>query len=158
MGLRGPMPKHPDRRQRRNVELSVVEGGGMVAPVYGRGWLKVTRAGWDAFWGSPLACSVAEKDVAALTRLFDMRNMYERMARMVAKEPIVVGSRDQLVLNPAARLMTQLMGEVRQLEREFGLTPDSGARMVAVAARASKSVDELVAAGDDELQVIDVDA
>jgi P27 family predicted phage terminase small subunit len=117
--------------------------------------LKVTKEGWSAFWASGLAATVTEKDLAALRRLFDQRNMHERFARIVNRSPLIDGSKGQPVLNPLAALMTKLASEVRQMEREFGLTPDAGARMLASTASASRSVEELVR-GDDGLQVIDV--
>jgi P27 family predicted phage terminase small subunit len=122
-----------------------------------RTWLKVTKEAWSAFWASDVAVLVAPKDESALLRLFDQRNMYERLRRMVNKRPLIDGSQGQPVLNPAARLMTSLMTEIRHMEREFGLTPDAGARMVVATASATRSVEELVR-GDDDLQIIDMSA
>ena len=158
MGRRGPQPKNPDRVQRKNVRtLAAVDGGAMATPdIPNKRWLKVTKDGWVAFWDSDLAGGMRPKDVAALTRLFNARNLHERMARMVDKNPLIAGAAGQAVLNPAANLMTKLQGEIRQLEREFGLTPDAGVRMMGAAASAQRSVDQLVADGDDDMQVIDV--
>lgn len=156
---RGPQPKNPAARQRRNA-VSVVPGGRLDAPEPDRKWLKVTKDAWEAFWGSDQAGSVREKDLSALFRLFHLRNQHERMRRIVDKEPLIEGSQGQPVLNPAARLQTQLMSEIRQLEREFGLTPDAGARMVQSAASAERSVRDLMKAGDDAdvINVVAVDS
>lgn len=159
MGRRGPQPKNPAMLQRRNAEpMRVLDGGRMDKPPLPSNvrWLKVTMDGWDAYWDSELSASMRPKDVPALIRLFEMRNQHERMTRIVNKDPLIPGSQGQPVLNPAARLMTQLMAEIRQMEREFGLTPDAGSRLMGTAAKAQRSVADLVAGGDDPLQVIDM--
>ncbi len=154
MARQGPPPKNPARRQRRNKALTVA--GGADPPPPTATWLKVTKEGWSAFWQSGLAETVTGKDLAALHRLFDKRNLHERLYRIVNKNPLIDGSRGQPVINPASALMTATATEIRQLEREFGLTPDAGARMVATAASATRSVEELVRDGDDDLQIITV--
>jgi P27 family predicted phage terminase small subunit len=122
-----------------------------------RTWLKVTKDAHEAFWASDVASLVAAKDESALRRLFDQRNLHQRLYRMVNKYPLIDGPQGRPVLNPAARLMTAIGTEIRQLEREFGLTPDAGARMVTATASATRSVEDLVRS-DTDLQVIDVAA
>ncbi len=154
MAGHGPQPKNPAARQRKNRLLSVA--GGVDAPAPNPRWLKVTKDGWSAFWASGLAETVTEKDMSALVRLFDKRNLHEKLYRIVDKNLFIDGSRGQAVINPAMAALNVTATEIRQSEREFGLTPDAGARMVATAATATRSVEELVRSGDDDLQIIDV--
>lgn len=136
--------------------LRSVTGSPIEPPEPDGRWLKVTKEAWADFWASDVAQAVRPKDLPTLHRLFELRNLYQRTYRIVNKEPLIAGSQGQPVLNPAARLMKDTMGEIRQLEREFGLTPDAGVRMVSQAAQATRSVEELVHYGDDDLQIIDV--
>lgn len=158
MGRRGPQPKNPAERLRRNVDrtLKVIDGEAMDPPPAPKAWLKQTTEAWDAFWESPVSSAVREKDLDALLRLFWMRNQYERLRRMAHKNPLVEGSQGQPIQNPAHRMAKDLMGEIRQLEREFGLTPDAGARLVQTASTAQKSVDDLMSAALDDFQIVDV--
>lgn len=149
-----PGRKPADRRQRRNADgLGVVEAAPVVVPPAPAGLLKTTRARWDELWGSPMAAALQlAADRSAIERLFVLYDELERATRMYRKARMVKGSMGQPVLNPAAKLMTQLGAEVRQLEDRFGLTPKARVNMGAPAAESQfGSLDDLVrAAADDD--------
>ena len=104
-GRKGTKPKDPDRRQRRNAGprgLTVQPRTEMPPTV--QTWLKVTKDAWEAFWASDAALLVSAKDESALMRLFEQRNLHQRLYRMVNKYPLIDGPQGRPVLNPAARL------------------------------------------------------
>ncbi len=166
MGRRGPQPKHPDSRQRRNREhtgLTVVDGSGLAEPPEPpAGWFKVTRESWDRFWRSDLARTVEPTDVPALERLWHLRDQWERARRIVTKEPLVTGSQGQPVENPLSKRMDRIASEIRQLEDRFGLSPSGRARLNVSFGDAVRSIDDIsrrfAADDDDSFQVIDTAA
>ena len=167
MARRGPQPKHPATRQRRNATesgLTVVAGGRMEPPDPDRSWLKAQRESWVAFWSSPIGAAMGPTDVPAAERLWHLRDQWERARRVVARSPIVEGSMGQPVENPLARRMDRIAGEIRQLEDRFGLSPSARARLNVDIGDAVRSVDDITrryAAADDDddaLRIVDVDA
>lgn len=162
MAQKGPMPKHPSKRQRRNSpQMSVVSGGKMEKPGYQRQWFKVTREGWDAFWESDVAAAVGPEDLGALRRLFNLRDDHERLSRSARKQPFITGSQGQLVENPAAKRADRIMGEITRLEDKFGLNPAARMRLAVSTADVQRTVSDLTIGmqrDDDPLQIIDVDS
>ena len=162
-----PAKKKPaETRQRRNVdpELEVLPGGGQLAPVSYRGWLKVTKTAWAGFWSSDLANYVkADSDAGALRRLFDMYDERERMVREYRKGRMAKGSTGQLVVNPAAKEIASLDGRIGQLEDRFGLSPMARLKLGVKFGEALASLDQINARmgaddGDEDprLEVIDI--
>jgi hypothetical protein len=100
-----PDPKPPSRRRRRNP----VPGEGQLpaqgrttpAPPLAKGfaWLEWTREYWATIWASPMATRWTDYDVPALTRL-----------AMLQQRALIDDDR-------------KVLGEVRQLEDRFGLSP-----------------------------------
>lgn len=137
------MPKHPDTRQRRNAsggDLVLVQGGKLEPPKLDRRWLKVTKEAHDAFWSSDVALAVRPEDLSTLRRLFNLKDDHERMSRAARREPLVAGSQGQLVENPMAKRADRLLGEIRQLEERFGMTPTSRMRLAVSTADAQSAV------------------
>ena len=71
------------------------------------GWLAETRRQWADLWASPLADYLRETDEAAVRRCFMWRDELARCQRKARaarreaeKEPLVLGSKEQLVANP----------------------------------------------------------
>lgn len=132
---KGPMPKHPDKRQRRNknqpqpVEIVAHESLLTDPPAPSEFWLEEVAAEWDGFWRSDLAQVIAETDVDALWRLFQLRDDWRRCAVEAARQPFVEGSRGQPTENPLAKRADRLLGQIASLEDRFGLTPASRARL-----------------------------
>lgn len=160
MAGRGPAPKDPERRQRRNAakDLAVVTPGlaapGMPPPP--SGLLKLTRERWAAFWASPVA-KLADpvSDLPALERLFRLYDDLERSHATVRREGHMVrGSQGQAVMNPLLRHMQAVQAEVRQLEDRFGLSPRARLSLNVTLGEAAKSLADLNAefmtGGDDD--------
>ena len=147
------MPKHPSKRQRRNVSpMSVVQGERVDAPDPDRRWLKVTKDAHDQFWGSLIAAQVRIQDLDTVRRMFGLKDDYERHMRLARKEPFVQGSMGQPILNPSAKFAKELLSEIRQLEMQFGLTPGSRARIMQSEVSVARGVADLNAgvSNDDE--------
>ena len=161
MASKGPMPKHPSKRQRKNKPpaLSVVATVGLTKPKYERQWVAVTRLAWDAFWDADVSQIVAAEDVFTLRRLFNLRDDHERLTRAARKTPLLQGSQGQMVENPAAKRADRLMGHISQLEDKFGLSPGARLRLLLSSADVQRTVSDLEKGmqGDDDLQIIDVD-
>jgi P27 family predicted phage terminase small subunit len=134
MAGRGPAPKDPVSRQRRNVPraLEVVAAAREVVatvtpiafPDPPSGLLKKTTQRWEAFWTSPVAALVDRtSDMPALERLFELYDDCDRYRTAIRKNPMVTGSQGQMVRNPFVKDLKDAQAEVRQLEDRFGLSP-----------------------------------
>ena len=159
MGARGPQPKHPSKKAGKSqpVSLTVLSSEVEVPPAP-KGLLKITRDGWEAFWSSDLARAVSPTDLAALERLFRLRDEWERCYRAVRKEPLTVGSQGQIVEHPLSKRMDRMQTEIRQLEDRFGLSPQARARLNVSFVDATRSIDDLNRSyrDPDALRVIDI--
>jgi P27 family predicted phage terminase small subunit len=127
---KGPAPQ--SRRQRANspVGLVVLAGGQLEVPKPPAGWLKQTKDDWADFYSSPQAGAVDSAGQATLRRLFDLRDEVERIRRGIKKTgPMVEGSQGQPVVNPAYRVLTALLSEIRQLEDRFSMNPQAAVKL-----------------------------
>jgi P27 family predicted phage terminase small subunit len=160
MAGRGPAPKDPERRQRRNAakDLAVVSeaaAGVLEPPSLPAGVLKETRDRWADYWASPVAkLAVPASDLHALERLFRLYDDLERSNAAVKKKGhMVTGSQGQAVLNPLLRHIQVTQAEVRQLEDRFGLSPRARLSLN-VTREAAKSLadlnSEFMGGGDDD--------
>lgn len=154
MAGRGPAPKNPEERQRRNaaknLELVVpaleqpaaAEGGAPEPPDY---LLPVTVTRWAAYWTSPVAKLVdAVSDLPALERLFWLYDDLERSRLAVAETGHVIkGSKGQTVMNPLLRHMQAQAAETRQLEDRFGLSPRARLSLNLTLGQAAQSLADL---------------
>jgi hypothetical protein len=147
MGSRGPLPKPSERRQRRNASsasnLVVLERVERPVPDAPTGLLKATVTAWTEFWRSSVAGLVEDGDMETVRRLFCLRDERERAYRAFRRSRFVSGSKRQPVLNPLARYMLSLDGEIRQLEAVFGIGPVARLRAGIAFAEATRSLDEL---------------
>lgn len=115
----GPPPKHPSDRRRRNrvqtVELPA-DGSGLEAPELpgADDLLEWTRNYWTGLWASPMAVVWEPMDVPALIRL----------ARLQDRQMRGEGTSTEL-------------GEIRNLEDRFGLSPMARKRLQWEISRAS---------------------
>lgn len=121
----------------------MIEGVNQLTPGSPSGLLAVHRDEWDRLWSSPLASSFAESDVPALERLFQLRDEALRHQRAGRKRPTVFGSQGQEVLNPVLRQRDALLGEIRQLEDRFGLSPRSRLQLGITLLESHRSLAEL---------------
>lgn len=171
MAGRGPSPKDPDKRQRRNeakplelvvppVDVEVVAGGTPEPPEY---LLPVTQTRWASYWTSPVAKLVdAVSDLPALERLFWLYDDLERSRRSVREQGhMIEGSKGQTVMNPLLRHMQTQAAEIRQLEDRFGLSPRARLSLNLTLGQAAQSLADLNApfldaGGDDDDPRLDV--
>lgn len=150
MAGRGPAPKDPEKRQRRNAAMDlaiVAEGTAAVPelPTPPAGLLKRTRDRWTDYWSSPVA-KLADpvSDLPALERLFALYDDLERSNAAVKKRGhMVTGSQGQAVLNPLLRHIQVTQAEVRQLEDRFGLSPRARLSLNVTLGEAAKSLADL---------------
>ncbi|MEU7400721.1 P27 family phage terminase small subunit [Streptomyces sp. NPDC044948] len=160
MAGRGPAPKDPEKRQRRNRAQgleAIPENAGVVErPAPPAGLLKTVRDRWVAYWESPVA-QLADpvSDLPALERLYRLYDDLERSHATVRKQGHMVrGYRDQTVMNPLLKHMQLVQAEVRQLEDRFGLSPRARLSLGVTLGEAAKSLSDLnsefTAGGEDD--------
>lgn len=107
-------PKPPGQRRRRNADqpqwralpVEGRKGRAPGLPTKRPGWLKSTRAWWQAIWASPMATAWLPSDVPTLVRL----------ARIVEADN-------------RGEASASLLAEARQLEDRFGLSPMARRRL-----------------------------
>lgn len=149
MGARGPAPKDPKRRQRRNAQPAAVvvhmdEVRLAKMPELGAGMLASTAQAWQDFWSSGIpGQTVLATDLPALRRLFTLYDERERAYRGYAKERLVLGSQGQQVINPLAKVMATADAEIRALEDRFGLSPMARMRLGIAMGEAKKSLEAM---------------
>lgn len=80
-------------------------------------------AAWADVWALPVCRYWAPSDMAALERLFRLRQLHDALLACVEADPLVAGSQGQMVLNPAARHARTVHAEVLALEDRFFLNP-----------------------------------
>jgi hypothetical protein len=120
-------PKPPGQRRRRNADQQTWRA----LPVDGRKgrppalpgkrptWLKATRSWWGSIWASSMATAWLPSDVPTLVRL----------ARIIEADN-------------RGEASVSLLGEARQLEDRFGLSPMARRRLQWEVARASDDAEE----------------
>ena len=159
MGLRGPIPKDPTRRQghRPDRALTVLPAkpaseraknrtktAKTPVPKPPKGLLSATKQLWKAFWNSPVSHAV---DLAAdryrLERWINCVDEYERVNAAFKNTRIVKGSTGQPVLNPLSQYLQQLLAEINKAEAELGLTPLARMRLGVVYGEAKLTALEL---------------
>lgn len=129
MAKKGPPPKAQRQRTNDRPELLVLAGSGTVAAEAGD-WTEPVLEAWRAFWLTPQAQTVTEASLPALVRLFDLRDELVRLQGAIGREGrFTTGSQGQPVVNPAYRIITSLLSEVRQLEDRFALNPEAMVRL-----------------------------
>ena len=110
--MKGPTPKPPGLRQRRNrvttrATLTLSEGKRRRTPSLpdGRVWHPLTIAWWKAVWASPMAPEYLDADVEGLKQIAVLK--------------------DEFWKKPSASLAS----EIRQESTEYGLSPISRRRL-----------------------------
>lgn len=166
--MRGTRPlKRPELLQghRRHAQLRSVDTVPTEAPPSAPGGLSADGAMvWERLWRSKLACAWnRETDLCALTRYVLNLDKWVQYEAMVARVPMVKGSKGQLRPNPLAARMDALEGQLRFTEEQYGLTPASRIRLGIEVAAHQKSVAELLLESlnrgyDEDLpEIIDLD-
>lgn len=163
---RGPQPKHPDKRQRRNTPaptLAVVPDVSIPPPPTNLKVPDVTVAAWEDYWSGSMAQRIDIGDLPALYRLFRLRDEWEyNQNLLVNSTPLVKeGSQGQLIENPLSRLNGRLAKEIRFLEDRFGMSPVSRAQFAVAMGDLARTMDDLAKgvnrdSDGDPLQIVDV--
>lgn len=139
--------KPPARRQRRATKDSGVVSLASVRkpPEAPDGILKQTRDEWDDYWTSAVAMLVESKgDLAALTRLFLLRDKARRYERAAKGNELVAGSQGQPRVNPLTKeLHSALYPAIAQLEDRFGLSPKARLQLGVTLGQAHASLEDL---------------
>lgn len=151
------MPRRKPASERQNREtrdiglLHLTRHGMPAAPKVGeRVMLAPVRESWEKFWRSDIAGAVLEADMPALIRLWSLYDMRERMLRAYMRKPFETGSTGQLVVHPAAREMASLDKRILPLEDHFGITPHGRLTLGIALGAASKSLEEMNRAFEDD--------
>lgn len=145
----GPLPKHPELRQRRNKSASRAILPAESSPITSRprlpanpdeeGWHPMAKRWWRDVWDSPVRHEFMRADLGSLFRLVDMVDAYWK-SRSLA-----------------------LAKEIRMMEREFGLTPMARRRLEWQVAQSEEAKDKhqvrrarraRVVSGDDAREVL----
>jgi P27 family predicted phage terminase small subunit len=105
---------------------------------------KGSRELWDAFWKSDVAGAATATDHFALKRWIQSVDERNRLLVVVQKATTVRGSTGQPVLNPLAKRLDQLEGQIERFERQFGMTPKARADLgIAIAAMTAEQLNRL---------------
>lgn len=108
---KGPLPKPPELRSRRNrvstaARLPLEGRSGRIPELpRGRKWTPATRSWWRTIWRAPMASEYIAADVPGLLLLAALREEFARSPRPT------------------------LAGEIRQWEGRFGLSPADRRRL-----------------------------
>lgn len=101
-----PAPKPPGQRVRRNKDQqhwkTLPSAARFKPPAAPSGWTASTKRWWKLIWGSPMASMWLESDTHALLRLGHL-----------------------LDLQAKGKISAIMVGEIRQIEDRFGLSPKS---------------------------------
>lgn len=119
-------PRPQGHRKQRALRL-VPPGSGGTPPTPPDGLAGTSVELWDLFWASDLARMVTPPDHYALQRWIEAVDDRDRIAEVVRAAPTVEGSRSQPVLNPLAKRLGTLEGQIEGFERQFGMTPKARA-------------------------------
>lgn len=146
MGSRGPLPKPAVKQQgRRPTEVVrlVPREEQIKVPEPPEGLLPTSQEAWAVYWASPVSSVAAEVDLPAISRLFRLRDQWERAMDMVRQGVAVRGSTGQIRVNPLAGYAAQVETSIIRLENELGLTPLSRARLGISIGEAHKTLEEM---------------
>lgn len=146
-----PAKKRPDNRQGRGTTDLATSAPPAKAPPpphvhhsgKSRPMLKMHRDSWAEFWATELASLVQPGDHRALTRLWQLYDLRERMQRAALAQPFATGSTGQIVTHPALKEMASLDGRIQALEDRFGLTPKARLQLGVTLGNAAKSLDDM---------------
>ncbi|WP_435589796.1 hypothetical protein [Micromonospora aurantiaca (nom. illeg.)] len=112
-------PKNPEDRQRRNLP-AILDGSGRTSdvPRPPAGLTAALRRDWADLWTSPVAALLDPvSDLPAVSRLYELRQLGDRLGRQVRKP----GDVDTGLVMARVRVAT----EVRLIEAALGLSPRS---------------------------------
>lgn len=151
-----------DRRPQRTVgrDIAISRPSARPIPITPAGLRKVAKDAWVEFWQSPMSSLVQDdSDMDALRDWAWLMSERDRLQPMVKKEPLVLGSTGQLVVNPISKLVADYTRRITQYRDQFGMTPLSRMRLgIAVGEAADTLASLSMSAGSDEPETFDLDA
>jgi P27 family predicted phage terminase small subunit len=140
------MPNRRSKRPQGHREQKVVELRTVPAteiPKPPARLSKRSRELWDEFWRSNVAGAVEPPDLYALKRWIQSVDERDRLLAVVQKATTVRGSQGQPVLNPLAKRLDQLEGQIERFERQFGMTPKARADLGIATGQAAMTAEQL---------------
>lgn len=147
----------------RQWQIAPLAEGMVPEPPAGIG--AAARRVWDRYMRSWVAGAVqADADLDALEQWILNVDEREKTRVAIRREPLVPGSRGNLVPNPLYKRITQLNREIQQAREHFGMTPLSRWRLQLMASEAGRSQHALTRAlrhtenAEGTPTVIDLDA
>jgi P27 family predicted phage terminase small subunit len=146
--LMPPLPKSPDRRQRRNKRpgIALVPSGAAFneSPAPPEGLLQITVSRWVVFWATEEGKATRQAELPQVERLFELMDERERVRRAIRKRGrMVKGSQGQPVANPLLRYAGDCEREIRALEDRLGLSRRAMVALGSGFASAQRGLDEL---------------
>lgn len=102
-----------------------------------------SKALWSSYWRSDVSRAVEEPDHHALKRWIESVDERERLVVAVRDSTTVEGSTGQPVLNPLAKRLDTLEGQIERFERQFGMTPKARADLGIAAGNAAMTAEQL---------------
>lgn len=126
LGERGPVGSGKGHRKQAEIMQRDDAGGLPPPPKHLRAHGKRR---WVSVADSPLAAAVLDMHLLALERLCELYDERAGWQRMLLADPLSLGAAGQPVINPAAGELRRVEADIIRLEKEFGLTPMSSARL-----------------------------
>lgn len=149
-----PAPRKPEqRRQAHNADrykVVALAPNPIAAPDPPKGLLKATRGLWDEFWTSDVARAVQPADLDGLVRLIQYRDEWQRLMDAYRADRFVSGSTGQVKVNPALDKALALEGAMGKLAADLGLSPMARMRLGIAVGQATKTIEELKQAADQD--------
>lgn len=109
-----------DRRNGRRSDLSIVTGGRLDPP---DGLSEPALALWEAYWSDAVASVQTAVDRGVLTRWITEYDRYLRTVGEADQQPLVLGSKEQLVENPLYKIAYRALDAAERCERQMGVGP-----------------------------------
>jgi len=112
----------PDPEATRHGAAEVIDDRPLAPPapeVLG----EAQAASWVEVWKLPVARYWAQSDLPALETLFRLRQLHDALLCSMEEAPLVAGSKDQVVINPAGRHADTVHARLLALEDRFFLHP-----------------------------------
>lgn len=148
-----PKKGHPQRPQLAAVD-SAGAGAASIAPDPPKGIKAAAKRRWAAYWASPVARAVdLGADLYVVERWIRLVDELETVYPVFKRERVVDGSMGQPTLNPLAKYIQDLQGQMAKLEAQLGIGPMSRLRLGLTLAEGRMTADKL----NEQLDAVDQD-
>lgn len=141
--------KPPARRVNRITRDIGLVRAAPKAPTMPRGLCKPAQDAWRAYWADHVSGATTGSDLPLLIRWVKNLDRYFRLVATADRNPVVTGSKSQVVGNPLYALALKIEQSIVDAERQLGIGPLNRLKLGLVLTETSKSLAELNAeAGD----------